>query len=130
MVKIRLRYVIEDTDRHGNPRLYFRRKGQPKVRLPGLPGSDEFMAAYKAALRANPPVGRRGHNLFKQKDGLRAIKIARDGGMKPAMLEIATKDGTTYRVYDLEAAAAKQAAQGSNPWDQVSADATDKKRLA
>ena len=58
-----------------------------------------------------PPVGRRGHNLFKQKDGLRAIKIARDGGMKPAMLEIATKDGTTYRVYGLEAAAAKQAAR-------------------
>jgi len=77
-----------------------------------------------------PPVGRRGHNLFKQKDGLRAIKIARDGGMKPAMLEIATKDGTTYRVYDLEAAAAKQAAQGSNPWDEVSVDAADKKRLA
>ena len=58
-----------------------------------------------------PPVGRRGHNLFKQKDGLRAIKIARDGGMKPAMLEIAAKDGTTYRVYDWEAAAAKQAAR-------------------
>jgi integrase len=50
MVKIRLRYVAEDTDRHGNPRLYFRRKGQPKVRLPGLPGSDEFMAVYRAAL--------------------------------------------------------------------------------
>src|SRR5262249_51791101 len=50
MVKIRLRYVVEDTDRHGNPRLYFRRKGRSKVRLPGLPGSDEFMAAYKAAL--------------------------------------------------------------------------------
>ena len=130
MVKIRLRYVVEDTDRHGNPRLYFCRKGQPKVRLPGLPGSDEFMAAYEAALRANPPVGCRGHNFFKQKDGLRAIKIARDGGMKPAMLEIAAKDGTTYRVYEQEAAAAKQAAQGSNPWDQVSADATDKKRLA
>jgi integrase/recombinase XerD len=52
MVKIRLRYVVEDMDRHGNPRLYFRRKGQPKVRLPGLPGSDEFMTAYKAALSA------------------------------------------------------------------------------
>jgi hypothetical protein len=75
-----------------------------------------------------PPVGRRGSNLFKQKDGLRAIKIARDGGMKPAMLEIATKDGTTYRVYDLEAAAAKQAPQGSNPWDEVLADAADEER--
>ena len=75
-----------------------------------------------------PPIGRRGHNLFKQKDGLRAIKIARDGGMKPAMLEIATKDGTTYRVYDLEAAAAKQATQHSNPWDEVLADAADQER--
>ena len=56
-----------------------------------------------------PPVGRRGRNLFKQKDGLRAIKIARDGGMKPGMLEIRAKDGTIFRVYDLEAAAAKPA---------------------
>jgi hypothetical protein len=75
-----------------------------------------------------PPVARRGHNLFKQKDGLRAIKIARDGGMKPGMLEIAAKDGTTYRVYDLEAAAAKQAAQDSNPWDEVLTNVADKKR--
>ena len=75
-----------------------------------------------------PPVGRRGHNHFKQKDGLRAIKIARDGGMKPGMLEIATNDGTIFRVYDLEAAAAKQAAQGSNPWDEVLADAADEER--
>jgi hypothetical protein len=75
-----------------------------------------------------PPVGRRGHNLFKQKDGLRAIKIARDGGMKPGMLEIATKDGTTYRVYDQAAAAAKQAAQNSNPWDEVLPDAADEER--
>jgi hypothetical protein len=79
----------------------------------------------------SPPVGRRGHNLFRQKDGLRAIKIARDGGMKPAMLEIAVKDGTTtYRVYDLEAAAAKQAAQNSNPWDEVLTNAAHEKRPA
>ena len=44
------------------------------------------------------------------------------------MLEIATKDGTTYRVYDLEAAAAKQAAQNSNPWDEVLTDVADEKR--
>jgi hypothetical protein len=77
-----------------------------------------------------PPVGRRGHNLFKQKDGLRAIKIARDGGMKPAMLEIAAKDGTTYRVYDLEAAAAKRPAQNTNPWDEVLTNVADEKRPA
>jgi hypothetical protein len=76
------------------------------------------------------PVARRGNNLFKQKDGLRVMKIARDGGMKPAMLEIATKDGTTYRVYDLDAAAAKQAAQNSNPWDEVLTNAAHEKRPA
>jgi hypothetical protein len=67
-----------------------------------------------------PPVGRRGNMM----------KIARDGGMKPAMLEIAAKDGTTYRVYELEAAAAKQAAQNSNPWDEVLTNVADKKRPA
>src|SRR4051794_15609150 len=50
MVALRLRYLVEDVDRHGNVRLYFRRKGQAKIRLPGLPGSDEFMQAYKVAL--------------------------------------------------------------------------------
>lgn len=50
MVKMRFRYVIEDVDRHGNIRLYFRRRGQPKVRLPGLPGSHDFMSAYQEAL--------------------------------------------------------------------------------
>jgi integrase/recombinase XerD len=49
-MRVRLKYVIEDVDRRGNARLYFRRKGQPKIRLPGLPGSEEFMAAYRAAL--------------------------------------------------------------------------------
>ena len=77
-----------------------------------------------------PPVGRRGNNLFKQKDGLRAIKIARDGGMKPAMLEIAVTDGTIFRVYDLEAAAAKRPAQNSNPWDEVLTNVADEKRPA
>ena len=39
MVKLRLRFVVEDIDRHGNVRLYFRRNGQPKIRLIGLPGT-------------------------------------------------------------------------------------------
>jgi integrase/recombinase XerD len=50
MVSIRFKYVIEDTDRHGNVRLYFRRKGQPKIRLRGMPGSEQFKEAYQAAL--------------------------------------------------------------------------------
>ena len=48
-MEIRLKYVVEDTDRHDNVRLYYRRKGFPKVRLPGPIGSPAFLAAYKAA---------------------------------------------------------------------------------
>jgi integrase len=50
MTLVRFRYITTDRDRHGNLRYYFRRPGKPKVRLRGLPGSEEFMAAYKAAL--------------------------------------------------------------------------------
>jgi hypothetical protein len=50
MVKIKLKYLVEDKDRHGNVRLYVRLPGKPKVRLRGIPGSEEFMTAYHAAL--------------------------------------------------------------------------------
>lgn len=47
-MKFRLKYVVEDTDRHGNVRLYFRRQGR-KVRLRGPAGSPEFLEDYKKA---------------------------------------------------------------------------------
>ena len=50
MTNLRLAYVHRFTDRHGHVRHYFRRLGSPRVTLPGLPGSAEFMAAYAAAL--------------------------------------------------------------------------------
>jgi integrase len=43
-------------DRHGRVRYYFRRRGHPNVRLPGLPGSPEFMHAYEAAIGHAEPV--------------------------------------------------------------------------
>jgi integrase len=36
-------------DQHGKPKFYYRVVGRPKVRLPGLPWSVEFMAAYDQA---------------------------------------------------------------------------------
>jgi integrase len=57
------KYVVHDkTD--GVDRWYFRRQGQPKVRLPGFPGSDEFNEAYYAALNAT------GRPAPKRADGL------------------------------------------------------------
>ena len=50
---IRLKYVHAFRDRMGRMRYYFRRHGK-RATLPGLPGSDEFMAAYAAQLREMP----------------------------------------------------------------------------
>src|SRR5271166_679800 len=43
------RYVVEDVDRHGNVRIYFRRKGRPKIRLTEMPGTPAFDAEYQQA---------------------------------------------------------------------------------
>jgi integrase len=48
---LKLRYVDVYTDVTGKRRHYFRRcRRAPRVALPGLPGSAEFMAAYQAAV--------------------------------------------------------------------------------
>lgn len=54
MTRIRLDYVHEYLDRHGKLRRYFRRPGFKRIALTGIPGSDEFMAAYQAALAGQP----------------------------------------------------------------------------
>ena len=43
------KYVQHWVDDDGRPHCYFRRRGYPRVRLPGLPWSPSFMAAYEAA---------------------------------------------------------------------------------
>jgi integrase len=54
MTKIRLRFV-QAFVAHGKPYYYFRKPGCARVKLPGLPGSVEFMDAYQAALAASAP---------------------------------------------------------------------------
>jgi integrase len=46
------RFVVEDVDRHGNVRVYFRRKGQRKIRLSETPGTDAFDQEYQRAFRS------------------------------------------------------------------------------
>lgn len=55
MTKIVLKYVQRFEDRHGRLRFYFRRPGFQRVALPGLPASQEFMAAYQDALDSGTP---------------------------------------------------------------------------
>lgn len=48
-MKVDFPYLIPDTDRHGNVRYYFRRKGQRKIRIRGTPGTPAFQQAYEDA---------------------------------------------------------------------------------
>jgi integrase len=43
-------------DRDARAYFYFRRRGSPRVRLPGLPWSPQFMAAYQRALDQSKPL--------------------------------------------------------------------------
>jgi integrase len=48
---LKLKYVTSFRDRHGKRRFFFRYRGQ-KFKLPGKPGSSEFMATYARYLAA------------------------------------------------------------------------------
>jgi integrase len=57
MARIKLKYVngFANPDRKdGRVRYYFRRRGCRAMRLPGIPGSEEFMSAYAAAVATIP----------------------------------------------------------------------------
>ncbi len=55
---IELKFLVEDVDRHGNVRIYARRRGR-KTRLRETPGTDEFMTEYRAALARGCDMGPR-----------------------------------------------------------------------
>jgi integrase len=54
MARFNLKHVNTFVCSDGRVRHYFRRSGAKAIPLPGLPGSEEFMAAYGAALAAIP----------------------------------------------------------------------------
>src|SRR5216683_6762011 len=57
MARIKLKYVngfANSARKNNRQRYYFRRRGCKAIPLPGLPGSEEFMAAYAAALATIP----------------------------------------------------------------------------
>jgi integrase len=56
MARIDLPYVNGIIGRDGRVRYYFRKRGCKNVRLPGIPGSAEFMEAYQAAIGKVEPI--------------------------------------------------------------------------
>jgi hypothetical protein len=68
------------------------------------------------------PVRCRRSNSFKRNDGLRALRVARDGGLEPSALEIVVgADGAvTFRVFGEKAAGlmgvAPETSAGAREW--------------
>jgi hypothetical protein len=57
MARIKLQYVncfANRARKNNRLRYYFRRRGCKAIPLPGLPGSEEFMSVYAAALAGIP----------------------------------------------------------------------------
>jgi hypothetical protein len=68
MPRPHLPFVQRQVTRHGRRIWYFRRnRSEPRVRLPDLYGSDEFMAAYRACLAGQPIVVRNQRQAPKTK---------------------------------------------------------------
>ena len=64
-------------------------------------------------------MGKRSENAFRRNDAIRAVKAARDAGVEPAVFEIVTSDGTTFRIFGVGAAATDttQDTAGAKAWD-------------
>src|SRR5262249_2726202 len=73
MSRIKLPYVKAWVDGEGRVYHYLRRRGHALVRLPGMPGSSEFMAAYQLARAAVPmPIG----VTLRSKPGSTSLAVA------------------------------------------------------
>jgi integrase len=63
-MRVNLKWVLRDKDRHGNVRYYFRQdRTKPMVRLRGEPGSPEFVKSYNAAQDGSVPERKVAHRL-------------------------------------------------------------------
>jgi hypothetical protein len=60
------RYLVEDVDRHGKVRIYFRRKGQAKVVLSETPGTPQFGAEYQRVFRGELNQSAAGCGLYEE----------------------------------------------------------------
>ncbi|HZZ63762.1 MAG TPA: tyrosine-type recombinase/integrase [Roseiarcus sp.] len=114
MSKIDLKYLSQEIDRHGNVRVYVRRKGL-RIRIEAPPGTPKFMDEYKLALeRLNAgkmepdkrqhvgTVGWLSEQYYKSPQFAvidnRQQRVRRL--VTRAMLDEPTKEGSKYRFYD------------------------------
>jgi integrase len=94
MSVVRLKHVDRFVDRHGRPRHYFRKGKGARTLLPGRPGSEEFMAAYQAALSGEElpraPRSRGAPGTFG--------RLVQDYYASPGYLRMAPSTRRTYQL--------------------------------
>lgn len=102
MTRIKLAYIHQYKDRHGVTRRYVRVRGRRGVKLPGLPGSPEFMDAYRAALNNPLPAIRSRHTdgslgalveRFYRSTEFANVKASSQRLYRIALEGVAVKDG-------------------------------------
>lgn len=69
------RHVVEEPDRFGNVRLYFRKGHGARIRLQGLPGTEQFWREYAAAIAGTPLPQKKGRARAPQKGTFRALCV-------------------------------------------------------
>ena len=85
-VKFDLKGVVEDTDRHGNVRLYFRAPSRSKIRLRETPGSTEFHEEVRCA-REGIPYAPFGMPAKVVQLSLKAYQIRKSSLALPGILQ-------------------------------------------
>jgi integrase len=92
-MKREIKYVVEDVDRHGNVRVYFRKRGCKKIRLPNKIGTPEFWTAYNNAVSNKLPVTQSPIRGGQSKPGtMRALVAAYYTGAEYKALDSRTQN--------------------------------------
>jgi len=75
--EVKLKYLCEDTDRHGNVRIYVCKPGHKKIRLKETPGTRAFLDEYYAAINNRSSVQEpKGTKRYSpEKDSLRWLCV-------------------------------------------------------
>jgi integrase/recombinase XerD len=103
-MQIRLKYLISDEDRHGNPRYYVRVPGKKKKRIREEPHTEEFMDAYRDAMSGvvtgQPQAAEIKKGSFRHlcvqyfaSDHFKALDVSTRGWQRRALEDICLKHG-------------------------------------
>jgi integrase/recombinase XerD len=99
MVRIKLKHLVEDVDRHGNVRRYVRLPGRKKVRIREAIGTPEFMAAYGHAVASGDEKPRQARDAAR--GSFRALCVSYFGSSAFNHLDQSTKNWRRHHLDEI-----------------------------